>query len=81
MISYKIYLTTSSEVAARLSKSFSGEFGSSDIQKVKHGKVDENTSFVPAIYHNLDFFYCSAELAEISDSGKIYAPTYDLTIC
>ena len=81
MKSYKIYLTTSSEVAARLSKSFLGEFGSSEIQKVEYGEVKENTTFVPAIYHNCDFYYCMVELAEVSEHGKVYAPTYDLTIC
>jgi len=78
MQSYKIYLTKSSEVAARIAKSFSGDFKTEDIQRVSNGKVNEDNELVPAIYQGKGFFYCTVEL---SANGENSVPTYDLTIC
>ena len=80
MLSYKIYLTKSPEVAKRISLSFSGEMKTGDMVRVGHGSADGDDR-IPAIYHGKGFHYCIVELIENDENGKPYAPTYELTIC
>jgi len=76
MNSYKIYLTRSSEVAQRISKSFTvGD----DIEAIEHGTVNEDTPQIPAMYQG--FCYCLVTLSGKGANGEHYAPTYELTIC
>ena len=77
MTSYKIYLTRSSEVAARIAKSFSGDFRTTDIERTGHGAAD-NDERIPAIFHGKGYSYC---IVELSENGENDTPTYELTIC
>ncbi len=74
MKSYKIYLTRSSEVAARIAKTF---MPGDDIEKTEHGMVNEDNAYVPTIYHGKGYFYCIVTLKE----HETEAPTFELTIC
>ena len=78
MQSYKIYLTKSSEVAARISQSFHcGGSMPEDIKCISQG-LCTGSELIPAIYHNKGYFYCVAELKE---HGGHNTPTYELTVC
>ncbi len=76
-MSYRIYLTKSTEAAIRISKTFEGEFATSDIRRVDRCQADGDAR-IPAIYHGKGFYCCAVEL---DDHGAQYAPTYELTIC
>ena len=79
MSSYKIYLTKSHEVAARISRSFCSDGSMQEgIRSVNHGKVQGGNELIPAIYHNKGYSCCVVELEE---NGEHDAPTYELTIC
>ncbi len=80
MLSYKVYLTKSSEVAKRIGLSYSGEMRPEGIECVGHGSADGDDR-IPAIYHGKGYHYCIIELSAHGENGEHYAPTYELTIC
>ncbi len=76
-MSYKVFLTKSMEAAVRISKTFEGEYATSDIRRVDRGQADGDAR-IPAIYHGQGFYYCAVEMDAY---GAQDAPTYELTIC
>lgn len=72
MISYKVYLTKSAEVAELIARGFDRPKG---WIRTEYGAVSENlTSYIPSIYFNKGYFH--ATLQTKSDKEK-----YELVIC
>lgn len=58
MMSYKIFLTQSMEVASQLSELNSSKIGSSSLKGVRLGAVSQMQEYVTEIYHDKGYFCC-----------------------
>lgn len=79
MFSYKVFLTKSSEAAHAISRGTDFGSGANEarINSANVGMVNEDSDFIPAIYHNKGYFYCAIEY--ITEETK--PSTYNLVIC
>ena len=58
MMSYKIFLTQSMEVASQLSELNSSKVGSGKLKGVRLGVANQMKEYIPEIYHDQGYFCC-----------------------